>query len=375
MSGCGYAGKVMAEADNTNLQKYSRLVMLAGMASVTMAVVFVLLKLAVWLLSGSSSIFASLTDSMFDSLASCINLLALKYSLTPPDREHRYGHYKAQALASLAQAAFIGGSALLLIIHGAERFSNPQPLEQVPLALGVSVFGVVFTLVLVTFQGYVYKKTKSEAIGADRFHYLSDIMLNLGVIFALFLSWYGHLWADGLFAAIIGGLIMRGAWQIGLGAVNILLDRTLTPEENHQIVKAIISVAGVESLHDLKTRRAGPCCYIQAHLVINGRQPLYKAHIIADRAERNLLKLFPDADVVLHMEPDGPDTQKDVKFKEIPGLGARSSAAATAAPADGGDFGNEQEQRPDLGLPPQPQSGGSAVSRMRAGAADADGGA
>lgn len=323
-----------AEEDSAYLQKYRRLVMLAGMASVSTAVAFVLLKLGVWLLSGSSSIFASLTDSMFDSMASCINLLALKYSLSPPDREHRFGHYKAQALASLAQAAFIGGSALLLIIHGAERFSNPQPLEQVPLAVGVSVFGVVFTMALVAFQGYVYKKTKSEAIGADRFHYLSDVMLNLGVIAALVLSWYGYLWADGLFAALIGAMILRGAWQIGLGAVDILLDRSLTPGENSKIINAIISVAGVLSLHDLKTRRAGPRCYIQAHLVINGRLPLFKAHIIADRAERNLLRLYPDADVVLHMEPDGADTLKDVQFDDVPAAPPRQRVTTTYA--DGG---------------------------------------
>ena len=89
---------------------YKTLVMLAGFASVATAVILIAIKGIVWFFSGSTSIFASLTDSMFDALASFINLLALRYSLTPPDDEHRFGHYKSQSLASLAQAAFIGGS-------------------------------------------------------------------------------------------------------------------------------------------------------------------------------------------------------------------------------------------------------------------------
>ena len=145
--------------ENTSLQKYKKLVMLAGIASVSVAVTFIVIKVVVWLISSSTVIFASLTDSIFDLLASLVNLLALRFSLIPPDKEHRFGHFKSQALASLAQAAFIGGSSVLLVIHGVERCITPQNLVHVDLAILVSIVSIVFTILLVLFQTYVYNRT------------------------------------------------------------------------------------------------------------------------------------------------------------------------------------------------------------------------
>ncbi|MBO6258237.1 MAG: cation diffusion facilitator family transporter [Succinivibrio sp.] len=293
--------------------------MLAGLASVSTAALCVFIKLAVWMMSSSSSIFASLTDSLFDSLASVVNLLALKYSMAPADRDHRYGHFKAQSLASLAQAAFIGGSAVLLIAHGVERFMHPQTVQHVEAAITVSAITMVLTLLLVLFQSYVYKRTRSEAIGADRLHFVSDLLLNTGVIVALVLSLRGMLWSDGIFAAIIGLLILKGAVQIGIRATNTLLDRSLPLEEIQTIRQTIIAVNGVESIHDLKTRRAGPQTYIQGHLVIAGDISLYDAHNIASRAEESLEKIYPDADISLHMEPDNHETRDGIRFDtEVP---------------------------------------------------------
>ena len=96
-------------------RKYRTLVLSAGAASIATAGTLIALKCGVWLYSGSSSMLASLTDSVLDLAASLVNLLALRFALTPPDRDHRFGHFKAEALASLSQAAFIGGSAFLLI--------------------------------------------------------------------------------------------------------------------------------------------------------------------------------------------------------------------------------------------------------------------
>lgn len=298
-----------------NLESYKKLVMLAGVASVSTAALCVLIKLIVWMMSSSSSIFASLTDSIFDSMASVVNLLALRYSVTPADKEHRFGHFKAQSLASLAQAAFIGGSAVLLIAHGIERFMHPQMVQHVESAIIVSLVTMAVTLLLIIFQSYVYKRTQSEAIAADRFHFASDILLNSGVIVALFLSFKGMLWADGMFAAVIGLLILKGAVQIGTKAVNTLLDRSLPLNEIQNIRQTIIGVKGVRSIHDLKTRRAGPQTYIQGHLVIDGTVSLFEAHGIASRAEESLEKIYPEADISLHMEPDSRETLEGVKFE------------------------------------------------------------
>jgi len=299
-----------------SLKTYKRLVMMAGFASVSTAVLFIVLKLVVWLISSSTVIFASLTDSIFDLLASLVNLLALKFSLAPPDKEHRYGHFKSQALASLAQAAFIGGSSVLLIIHGIERCITPQPLEHMDYALIVSVVSIVFTIFLVLLQTYVYKRTHSEAIGADRLHYISDISLNIGVIIALVLSTYGYDWADGLFASLIGVYIMYGAYMIGMNAIQTLLDKSLEPDLLKKMIKIICSVDGVKSIHDLKTHRAGPMIFVQAHLVMDGDMSLSHAHDIVNEVEKLVETEFVDVECTFHMEPVQSSVTDTVQFED-----------------------------------------------------------
>lgn len=293
------------------LNEYRRLVMMAGIASVATGGSFVVMKLVVWFMSGSSTMFASFTDSMFDSLASVLNLITLHFSMRAADREHRFGHFKAQSLASLAQAAFIGGSAVLLIMHGIDRWQNPQEIGHALTAIAVSVGTVLVTLILISFQAYVYSKTKSELVYADRFHYISDICLNVGVVAALCLAYWGYLWADGMFAVLIGLFILHGAWKIGMDAANTLIDKSLDPVDNQRIMKAVLETEGVKSLHDLKTRKAGPEYYIQCHLVLDGEQSLAQAHRTADLCESHLRAIYPDADISLHMEPDTPDVNRD----------------------------------------------------------------
>lgn len=299
---------------SVELQRYKKLVMIAGGASVATAILFIIIKFVVWVISSSTVIFASLTDSIFDLLASLVNLLALKFSLSPPDKEHRYGHHKSQALASLAQAAFIGGSSVLLVIHGIERCLHPQGVLYLDLAIIVSVISIVITVLLVLLQTYVYRLTRSEAISADRLHYLSDVTLNIGVLLALALSYYGYLWADGLFASLIGLFIMKGAYVIGFRAVQTLLDKSLGRDSIKKIINAIHSIGDVKSVHDLKTHRAGPMVYIQGHLVLDGNMDLFKAHDIVDEIEKKIRIDFSDAEIILHMEPDTQSTYEDVVF-------------------------------------------------------------
>ncbi len=293
---------------------YKKLVLLAGFASVGTALTLILMKFAVWMASGSSSILASLMDSTIDLGASFINLLALRFAISPPDREHRFGHYKAEALASLCQAAFIGGSAFFLVMHGIERLLSPREIYHLDAAIAVSAASIGITILLVSFQTFVCRLTKSEAVGADRYHYLSDVLLNAGVIASLICSKFGYLWADGLFAIILGLYIFKGSVHIGRIAVSTLLDHSMTAAEHNQVLEAIMAVKGIDSIHDLRTRRAGPCCFIQCHLVMDSALSLHEAHHIATLAEDAVRKLFPEADITMHMEPDESATYRDVKF-------------------------------------------------------------
>lgn len=282
---------------------YSRLVTTAAIAASVVAGLMILAKLMAWFYTGSASMLASLTDSLLDISASLINLMAIRYALVPPDRDHRFGHGKAESLAGLAQSAFISGSAIFLIINGISRLLNAQEVTHAGLGVWVMLFSLVLTIGLVMFQGYVIRRTHSVAIRADQLHYRSDILLNIGVLLAIALAWHGWHWADGAFAVLIGGYILKGALKIGYDSVQMLLDRQLPEEEQRRIMDTCLAVEGVRGLHELRTRQSGPTRFIQLHLELDDQLPLVKAHRIADQAERELRGLFPDTDVIIHMDP------------------------------------------------------------------------
>ncbi len=116
-------------------QETARLLRLATYASTSVALVLIALKFFAWGSSGSVSLLATLIDSMLDALASIINLVAVRHALTPADKEHRFGHGKAEALAGLSQSLFIAGSAGFLLFEAAERIINPVAVESVQLGI------------------------------------------------------------------------------------------------------------------------------------------------------------------------------------------------------------------------------------------------
>lgn len=273
------------------------------MAAVATASLLITGKLIAWLMTDSSSLLASLTDSLMDVSASLINLFAIRYALAPADNEHRFGHGKAESLAGLIQSAFISGSALLLVMHGISSLLNQVPVQRLEAGLWVSAGSILLTLLLVGFQRWVVQRTNSVAIKADMLHYRSDLLLNAGVLLALVLAGQGWFWADGLFAILIGLFLVWGAVQIGYESVQALLDRQLPEEEQARIMALCCAVEGVHGVHDLRTRQSGPTRFVQLHLELDDQLPLVKAHQIADEAELAVRQSFERMDVIIHMDP------------------------------------------------------------------------
>ena len=282
----------------------ARLLRLATTASVVTAVVLIVVKLAAFVLTDSVSILSTLIDSLLDAAASFVNLIAVRHALVPADREHRFGHGKAEPVAAMGQAAFISGSGIFLVIEAVPRFFAPRPLANSEVGIGVMVFSIAATLALVALQRHVVRRTGSLAISADQLHYTGDILVNGAVIFALVLTaWLGWTFVDPLFAIAIAGYILYNAWQIASGALDMLMDREL-PEDERSRIRAVINAHdGVLGIHDLRTRASGPQIFIQCHIELNAEQSLRQAHAIADAVEYDLRAAFPGAEVIVHQDP------------------------------------------------------------------------
>ncbi|HCH01242.1 MAG TPA: CDF family cation-efflux pump FieF [Vibrio sp.] len=282
---------------------YSKLVNSAAWAAMVIATILLLVKLVAWWQTNSVSLLASLVDSLLDMAASLTNLLVVRYATQPADDEHQFGHGKAESLAALAQAMFISGSACFLLLNGVDRFFRPQELVSPELGVWVSGFAILLTSGLVLFQKHVVRKTGSQAIAADSLHYQTDLFMNVAIMIALVLSWYGLKQADAVFAVGIGLFILYSAYQMAQEAVQSLLDRQLPEEEVQAIHLACVSVEGVLGAHDLRTRMSGPVRFIQVHIELDDHLPLLDAHRISDEVEDKLNDLFPNSDVLIHQDP------------------------------------------------------------------------
>jgi len=288
---------------STHTEHYAYWVRLAAITSSSVALILVVIKFYAWLVSDSSAMLASTTDSILDLFASIMNIVILRFALAPADDEHKFGHGKAESLAGLVQAAFVLGSAILLIFNGVERVINPRIIVQSNIAIGVTIVAIILTLFLVVFQRYVIKRTGSIVISADALHYQSDLFLNLGVLAAIFLSQGIWLQADGVFTIAVALYLLFGAGQIIYQSVYQLMDHELSEGEVTQIKDIVLSHDHALGLHELRTRQSGAQRFIQFHLELADNLSLLEAHSIGDDIEAEICHALEPCEVFIHHDP------------------------------------------------------------------------
>lgn len=277
----------------------------ASYASVATAIALIAIKLYGWLNTGSTSILASLVDSVIDALSSVINMVAIRYALQPADEEHRFGHGKAEQLASLGQAAFIVGSAMMILLHALQGFLHPEKavLEAPQLGAWLMGLSLLLTLLLVGFQMLAIRVTKSLVLKADSLHYKSDVMTTIAVIVALVAANYGYERLDAVLGVAIALYMCLGAKEIAGESLHVLMDRQLPPEIDRQIIDIVQQHPEVKGLHDLRTRQSGMRYIIQLHLEMDDDLSLLRSHDVVDNVEDELRAAFPHADIMIHQDP------------------------------------------------------------------------
>ena len=288
-----------------------RLMRIATKASMAVAVVLIGAKSAAWLLTESVSMLSSLIDSSLDLIASLVTFVAVRHALTPADADHRFGHGKAEALAGLAQAGFIAASGGGLLLTVGDRLFHPHQVQNEMVGLATSLLAVALTLALVVFQGYVVRRSGSLAISADRAHYFTDLVTNLAVGVALYLS--GVLerpTIDVVVAACVAIYLLVGAWKVAKVALDVLMDRELIDDERRRIVDIAKRHPEVRGVHDLRTRSSGLTKFIQLHIELDPAYQLTQAHEIGDQVEAEIQKAYPDAEIILHVDPYGVEERR-----------------------------------------------------------------
>ncbi len=284
---------------------------LATAAAVAVAVVLIAVKLVAWIGTGSVALLSTLVDSAVDAVASVLNLIAVHQALQPADREHRFGHGKAEPLAGLGQSAFIAGSALFVIGEAGKRLFAPEPVVRSGLGIAVMVVSIVLTLVLLRFQRLVVRETGSLAVRADSTHYLGDFLMNGAVVVGLVVqSTLGWGLVDPLLAIVIALVLLRSAWEISRNSLDLLMDHELPEADRRRIFEIVSAHPEVRNVHDLRTRSTG---HEFVHPASPRTRPGHRPQQGAchQRRGRNSIRAaFPTAEVMIHQDPAGVEEER-----------------------------------------------------------------
>ena len=295
----------MTEASLSAAER-ARLTARAATASTVMAIILIGLKVWASIKTSSMAMLGSLADSSLDLVASVIVLLAVRVAAQPADEEHRFGHGKAEALAALIQIVLITLSALFIGGRAVERLLSGAQTGSAELGIGVSLVAIVMTIALISYQRHVVNRTGSLAIGTDRLHYSSDLMLNGSVILALVLDQFAGLTgADAVFGVLIALWLLWGAWSASSHALNQLMDREWPDELRERFLTATKEYPELAGLHDLRTRTSGTHNFAQFHVWVPGEWTVREAHDRLDRVEEALQQRFPATEIIMHLDPEG----------------------------------------------------------------------
>ena len=296
----------------------SRLTARAALASIAMAVILIGLKSWAALQTASMAMLGSLADSALDLVASLIVLLGVRVAAQPADSDHRFGHGKAEALAALAQVILITLSALFIALRAAQRLLSGAHTADAELGIGVSIVAMVLTAALIAYQRHVVRRTGSVAIGTDRLHYSSDLLLNGSVVVALALDQFAGLTgADAVFGVLIALWLLWGAWSASSHALNQLMDREWPDELRERFLAAAKEYPELSGLHDLRTRTSGTHHFAQFHVWVPADWTVKEAHDRLDSVEERLQERFPGTEILIHIDPEGQTDRETLLSSDI----------------------------------------------------------
>ena len=299
-------------------EERGRLTARAAVASSAMAITLIALKTYAAVKTSSMAMLGSLADSGLDLVASLIVLLAVRIAAQPADHEHRFGHGKAEALAALVQVILISFSAMFIAFRSVQRLLSGAQTGSAELGIGVSVIAMILTVALITYQRHVVKRTGSLAIGTDRLHYSSDLMLNGSVIVALVLDQLaGVTGADAVFGLLIAGWLLWGAWSASSHALHQLMDREWPDELRERFLAAAKEYPELAGLHDFRTRTSGTHHFAQFHVWVPGEWSVQEAHDRLDAVEEELQQRFPNTEILIHVDPEGQTDRETLLPQEI----------------------------------------------------------
>lgn len=274
--------------------------------SIAVGLAVLALKYLAYHLTGSVALLSDAIESVVNVVTAIVALIAIRFAAQPADKDHPYGHHKAEYVSAVVEGVLIVIAALAILREAWGAYQTPRIIEAPWLGLAVNglatAINSVWCAVLIS-QG---RKHKSAALVADGRHLWTDVVSSIGVFAGVALAAYtGFAILDPILAAFVALNILWAGWKLMKESAGGLLDEAL-PEETLARIREAISANAVGAIeaHDLRTRQAGPMTFVEFHLVVKGSMSVTDAHEICDKLERAIKEIVDDALISIHVEPD-----------------------------------------------------------------------
>lgn len=281
-----------------NATTYIRLSIGAAIATIT-------LKLLAWWISGSVGLLSDALESFVNLAGALFALAMIHVASTPPDKEHPFGHSKAEYFSSGFEGTLIFAAAAAILWSAIPRVLHPESLQSLGLGLWLSAASTALNFIVSRTLSKAAKRLHSVALDADARHLMTDVWTSVGVIAGLIaVSLTGWLWLDAIIAIAVALHILFEGWQLMRGAAGGLMDEAIEASEIGQIITimADYQARGV-AFSGLKTRRAGSQRFVHLNVLVPGDWRVDHSHELLDEIEARIAETLHQAQVTTHLEP------------------------------------------------------------------------
>jgi cation diffusion facilitator family transporter len=277
-----------------------------AIVTIIVALVVMGLKYLAYWKTGSAALYSDALESIVNVVTAVAALIAVRVSARPPDRNHPFGHHKAEFFSAVLEGVLIVIAAVLIFQEAYQALLTPRTLTEPAQGLAINGLAGVINAGWAGFLISRGRAWKSPALVAGGWHILTDVATTVGVLAGLILAlWTGIMMLDPLLAAFVGVNILWAGYKIISSSMSSLMDEAASPADQAEIRAAITECGeGAIQAHDIRTRHAGRVTFIEFHLVVPGEMSVLESHGICDRIEAALKARIPGSQIVIHVEPD-----------------------------------------------------------------------
>ncbi len=276
----------------------------AGGLSLGVGLLVLAAKFLAYRWTGSVALYSDALESVVNVAGAGAAFLALRISSAPPDRNHPYGHTKAEYLSAGFEGGLIAVAAVLILLAAIRRLFSAEPLPRLTEGLALSAASTAVNGILGAYLLARARKENSPALSADGIHLWTDVVTSLGMVVGLVAAKLTGLWMlDPLLGLLLAGNILWAGYGIVRDSLGGLIDEGLSSETVAAIEESLAREGTGCAVEGLRSRRAGRAVFVEFTLAVPGSLAVREAHALCDRMEEAVRRTVPQASVTVHIEP------------------------------------------------------------------------